>query len=101
MQANVQTFEGKAIISLNGRFDFHAHREFKDACEAPLKLPEVKALEIDFGDVAYLDSSALGMLLMLKDKTQAANKALYLVNCHGTVRQVLEIANFTKIFNVK
>ena len=57
-------------------------------------------LEIDLGEVDYLDSSALGMLLMLREKAQAANKKIVLSNCKGSVRQVLEIANFGKLFTI-
>ena len=49
----------------------------------------------------YLDSSALGMLLMLREKAQAANKTVVLSNCRGAARQVLDIANFGKLFSMK
>jgi anti-anti-sigma factor len=51
--------------------------------------------------VDYLDSSGLGMLLMLREKAQAANKTVSLRNCRGAVRQVLDIANFAKLFTIK
>jgi len=49
----------------------------------------------------YLDSSALGMLLLLKERAGAAGKDLALVQCKDTVRQVLEIACFTKLFTIR
>ena len=52
-------------------------------------------------EVDYLDSSGLGMLLMLREKAQAANKTVSLRNCRGAVRQVLDIANFAKLFTIK
>jgi anti-anti-sigma factor len=101
MHARVQTASGKAMIALNGRFDFHAHREFKDCYDVPLKSGEVKELEIDMGRVEYLDSAALGMLLMLKEKAGSANKTVALTNCRGAIRQVLDIANFGELFPIK
>lgn len=50
--------------------------------------------------VDYLDSSALGMLLMLRDKLGGANKEVALVGVRGNVKQVLDIANFAKLFQI-
>ncbi|MBX9962066.1 MAG: STAS domain-containing protein [Burkholderiales bacterium] len=98
MQAQVQQQNGKSVIRLEGRFDFNAHRTFREAYEPALGLPDISEFEIDFGKVEYLDSSALGMLLMLKEKAQVSGKTVALVNCRGTAKQVLEIANFGKLF---
>lgn len=101
MQTQVQKSGGKATIKLAGRFDFNAHRHFRDAYEPQLTSGEVKEFEIDFGHVDYVDSSALGMLLMLKEKAHASSKTVALVNCRGTVKQVLDIANFGKLFQMR
>ena len=101
MFAQVVTDAGKACIRLNGRFDFGAHRAFRESYTRVLDASEVHELEIDLGEVDYLDSSALGMLLMLREKAQAANKAVSLANCRGAVRQVLDIANFGKLFSIR
>jgi anti-anti-sigma regulatory factor len=37
---------------------------------------------------------------MLRDKAAAANKTLKLSNVRGAVKQVLEIANFGKLFSI-
>lgn len=101
MQTHVRTSEGVAQIQLQGRFDFGAHREFKTSYEAPLGAPEVRELEIDMAGVEYLDSSALGMLLILKERAGASNKRVAITNCRGAVKQVLDIANFGKLFPMK
>ncbi len=101
MQSDIQTASGTARIALNGRFDFSAHRDFKRSYDAPLKSGDVRALEIDMSAVEYLDSSALGMLLMLKEIAGASNKAVALTNCRGAVKQVLDITNFGKLFPIK
>jgi HptB-dependent secretion and biofilm anti anti-sigma factor len=66
-----------------------------------LKEADVREVEIDFAQVDYVDSSALGMLLMLKEKAQASSKKVTLANCRGTVKQVLDIANFGKLFAIR
>lgn len=101
MQTQIHAGHGKAHIKLVGRFDFNSHRVFREAYESQLNMNDVREFDIDFSQVDYLDSSALGMLLMLKEKAQAASKTVVLSNCKGTVKQVLDIANFGKIFTMR
>jgi anti-anti-sigma factor len=97
MQTNVTSRDGSTAIVLQGRFDFNAHREFRDAVERALKEPAPE-IKVDLASVDYLDSSALGMLLMLRDKAKGAGKSVALANARGAVKQVIEIANFGKLF---
>lgn len=100
MQANVSTNNDEARIKLVGRFDFNSHREFRAAYEPLLDKAEVRTLVVDLAGVDYLDSSALGMLLMVRDKAGSANKAILLANAQAGVKQVLDIANFSKLFKM-
>lgn len=99
MEANVISTEGRAVVRLKGRFDFNAHREFREAVDQALR-ESVPQVEVDLAGVDYLDSSALGMLLMLRDKARGAGKTVALANCRGAVKQVIEIANFGKLFAI-
>jgi anti-anti-sigma factor len=99
MQANVIVNEGRAVIGLKGRFDFNAHRDFREAIDTALASPAT-AIVVDFGGVEYLDSSALGMLLMLRDRARSAAREVVLTSCRGAVKQILDIANFGKLFSI-
>ncbi|CAK0751567.1 STAS-domain containing protein PA14_20770 [Gammaproteobacteria bacterium] len=87
-----------AVLRLEGRFDFNASREFRDNYERILGQRGVEAIEVDLSEVNYLDSSALGMLLLLREKSEPNHIKLSLVNSRGAVRQILEVANFQKLF---
>lgn len=100
MQTNVSIKDGEALVKLSGRFDFNAHRDFRAAYEPLMDNAELQAVTIDLGSVDYLDSSALGMLLMVRDKAGTANKKLTLANAQAGVKQVLDIANFGKLFQI-
>lgn len=101
MTPSVNIEGGIGQIVLTGQFDFNSHRDFRLACESVIANAAVKEVQIDFDKVNYLDSSALGMLLLLKEKISAANKTLVLVNCRDAVKQILEIACFGKIFTIR
>lgn len=100
MDTVVEKVGESAVIRLSGRFDFNAHRNFREAVDKALALPETSAIGVDLAEVSYLDSSALGMLLMLRDKARAGNHAINLLRATGSVKQVLEIANFSKLFTI-
>ena len=97
MQASISSRDGNTVIVLNGRFDFNAHREFRETVDQAVKEAPGK-IHVDLASVEYLDSSALGMLLMLRDKAKGAGKEVALANARGAVKQVIDIANFGKLF---
>lgn len=100
MQVSHRTLNGVVTLSLKGRFDFNTHRDFRDGYEAALNTSGLQSMELDMGGVEYLDSSALGMLLLLKERAGARNIQVKITNTTGTVRQILDIANFSKLFTI-
>lgn len=100
MQANVSKDSVSAVIKLAGRFDFNTHREFRAAYEPLIADSSLRSVTVDFAGVEYLDSSALGMLLMLRDKMGGVSKEVRLSGVRGNVKQVLDIANFGKLFQI-
>lgn len=101
MQIAVEKKGDTARLILSGRFDFSSHREFRRACDEALQAEGIKEIEADFNRVGYLDSSALGMLLLLREKANNVNLQVSLSNCKGIVQQVLEVANFQKLFTIR
>ena len=59
----------------------------------------VHEIEIDLGKVDYMDSAALGMLLLLQER--ADSRQITLVNASGVVSQLLDVANFGRVFNIR
>jgi HptB-dependent secretion and biofilm anti anti-sigma factor len=88
-------------LYLEGRFDFHSHRDFRAATDALMQAAGTREIVINFSRVDYIDSSALGMLLLLREKAEAAGKQVTLSGLQGTAKQVLEVANFSKLFTIK
>lgn len=100
MQVSVYSADGAVMLKLEGRFDFNAHRDFRAGVDLIAKEAKSHQILVDLQDVDYIDSSALGMLLMLRDKAVAERQSVSLLHCRGSVRQVLDIANFGKLFTI-
>jgi anti-anti-sigma factor len=86
------------VIRVSGRFDFSAHQEFRDAYELLADRP--RRYLVDMRETSYLDSSALGMLLLLRDHAGGDNADVELVNCNADVRKILTISNFEQLFAI-
>lgn len=101
MKPIVKVEDSVGRIVLLGQFDFTTHKEFRGACQELLDEDGLSSIEVDFAEVPYLDSSALGMLLLLKEKAAHKGKSLALINCRESVRQVLDVACFNKLFTIR
>ena len=92
--------DGKSLkIRIQGRFDFSAHQEFRDSYEKSEGQPEDYL--VDMRETTYLDSSALGMLLLLRDYAGGDNAQIRIVNCNSDVRKILTISNFEQLFDIE
>jgi anti-anti-sigma factor len=101
MDIKVTTVGSVATINMNGRFDFSAHRSFRDAYDSLLKQKDITCLEVDLANVVYIDSSALGMLLLLHERAHQEGKEIVLCRASSAVMQILDIANFGKLFTIR
>jgi anti-anti-sigma factor len=86
-------------ISIEGRFDFSAHQEFRDSYERQDVDPS--SYIVDLNRTTYLDSSALGMLLLLRDHAGGDNAEVRIVNCNRDVKKILTISNFEQLFTIQ
>ncbi|GAA0256712.1 STAS domain-containing protein [Pseudomonas rhodesiae] len=88
----------KLTIVIKGRFDFSSHQLFRDAYEPFYKAPDTYI--VDLKDTTYLDSSALGMLLLLRDHAGGDESEVRVINSNSDVRKILAISNFDKLFDI-
>lgn len=87
------------LISIRGRFDFSCHQDFRKAYEEQTPAPQ--SYVVDMSEATYLDSSALGMLLLLRDHAGGDSAHIRIINCNGDVRKILAISNFEQLFTIQ
>lgn len=91
----------RLTIRLEGRFDFSTHRAFREAIKNAVANPAIKEVVLDLLKAEYIDSSALGMLLLSRENCTGAGKSIRITNPRGTVKEVLHIASFEKLFTIE
>ena len=95
------TEDGSALtISINGRFDASSLDEFRRSYEDQ-KSKDVESYTVDLGDTVHLDSSALGMLLVLRDHAGGDKSNITIANCSPEVKKIFSISSFEQLFTIQ
>lgn len=85
-------------VVVEGRFDFNCQNEFK---EVITQYSGQNRFLIDLSRVTYMDSAALGMLLLLRDHAGGGQEKIILKSAPPATLDVLRIANFDRLFTVE
>ena len=93
---NVSDSGGVLLIAIVGRFDFNILQEFRDAYSE--KEGAQGQFVIDLAQTEYIDSSALGMLLNMKNHLGAEDRQIEIKNCQPNLMKIFSIAHFDKKF---
>ncbi len=88
----------QTVVLLNGRFDFGARKSFKDAVDKASEAQ--KPVVLDLEKVTFVDSSALGLLVICHQNLKNKKVPFYLVNPQTYVKQVLDLANIGKMIPI-
>lgn len=86
---------------MTGRFTFSDNQKFKSILDM-VRAPDrpVHTVDLDLSKLEFVDSAALGMLLLLKDECATRNISLTLLNPRGQVEKMFELSRFQTIFNI-
>ncbi|GAB1393969.1 anti-anti sigma factor HsbA [Rhodocyclaceae bacterium] len=98
MQIDSVNLPTHVLVRLTGRFDFSTRERFIAYIKETIARAEAPEIQIDLAAVVYIDSSALGMLLMARDLARQHEKEVTLANPQPLVRQTLETAQFSRLF---
>lgn len=85
-------------IHISDRFDFSILRDFRHAYEDTDK--PVLEYTVNLRETSYMDSSALGMLLQLREYAGNGKGNVKIINANAEIRSILNIANFDKLMNI-
>ena len=90
---------GTITIKVSGRFDFAVQNEFRDCYYNVSKDKDTKFV-IDMSGTNYMDSSALGMLLMMREYLGGNSADITIKNSSADIKNILTVANFQSLFDM-
>ena len=92
--------DGKILtLKVGGKFDFSMHNDFRKAYKD--ETISSGSYEVDLSSTDYLDSSALGVLLSLKEFVESHSSSVVIKNAASEVKEILNIASFDKLFTIE
>lgn len=89
--------DGSTVLRVGGEIDLAVTEEFVTVAQSCLE--ESSGIGLDLGDVTFIDSSGLGVLVRLRKEAEAQSKPLSLVNTSPSVQRLLEVTGLGDIFS--
>ena len=87
-------------IHLKGRFTFVDDVTFRDVL-ASFGGKGAHRVVVDLGGVDFIDSSGLGMLMLVRDTARCNRVTAVVRNPRGQVRKMLDVCHFSEILPVE
>lgn len=99
MQIERSLVQDAVVVRMEGRFEFGTRNEYKRLI-GQIVQEGYRRLVLDLEGVTFIDSSALGLLLLTDQNFKLKKGTFSLVNPTGYVRQVIELANLPRVIPV-
>ncbi len=98
IQAQLSSDSKRVRISIEGRFDFSVQQEFRNAYRHQAN--NLDSYVVNLSHAEYMDSSALGMLLLLRDHANESNIEVVIEQPSSQIRTILKTAHFDDLFTI-
>ena len=82
------------------RFDALTRNDLNQVIVKSKETKELQTVILDFGNCDYIDSTGLGMLIVLRSDLMNSKIQIKFINLRETVKQIMKIANFDKLFTI-
>lgn len=87
-------------IRFSGRFTFSDNPEFRVILEK-IHDPDIHTIVLQMERLEFVDSAALGMLLLAHDESKKNHKTLRVQGVQGQVKRMFEMAHFEQFFTLQ
>ena len=100
MHFTQETSDSGLVVALQGAFTFNDHHSFRSLLDA-LKASRGRHHVLDLSRLEFLDSAALGMLLIADDEAKGAGWTLTLRRPPAQIARLMELAAMETLFTIE
>ena len=100
LEISSEIIDTKAIIRIEGEVDVSNASELRDALDTALA-DGAKEVEADFAEVAYIDSTGIGVLVGAAHRAQESGSVFVVANPQKNVERVFTLLGVDKDLNVR
>ena len=86
-------------VRFGERLTFSDHEEFGEVLNA-IEESRQTAITFDFSASTFIDSSALGMLLIAKDVAGERGASITLAGANADIRRLFDLGTFSEFFTI-
>ena len=91
--------QGIYDVTMRGKFTFTDHPEFREILQE-MGGNDVRQIVFHMSNVEFVDSAALGMLLLAGDEAEKYQKNLVISGAAGQVKKMFNMARFDTLFTM-
>lgn len=88
-------------LRMEGTFTFESHAQFRSVSQDLLNATTSSQISLNLSALTYMDSSALGMLLLLRETAEAKGVKILLEDPSPVVMEILKVVQFVKLFEIR
>lgn len=100
MHMKIGSFEDLVLIRLKGRCTFSGLAQFEDVLDLVRHRPPTR-FELNLSDLEYIDSSGVGMLLMVHEACEKKQSTLVIVKPSPQVMKVLRLTRLDQMLTIE
>lgn len=94
--------DGQRITAaLFGDIDHHSARDFRTELDDVIARARPELLVLDFGNVGFMDSSGIGLILGRMRAVNAAGGELLIKNARGEIAQMIKLSGLSPLIVAK
>lgn len=99
MQYHAVTSQGRLVIHLRERFTYTDQARFKEIVGLIVQ-GEATECVFDCSGLEFIDSTAVGMLVIANDEARKKGARLQLINAQGQVQRIIKVVDLRAIMSV-
>lgn len=87
------------MVKIKGEIDIYSIEEFKAAIEEKIDT-QVQEIRLDCSELSYMDSTGMGVLIELRNKTKKMGQKIVMVNPRPNIKKLLALTGVDKIIEI-
>ena len=100
MESSVQQLQDATLISIKGRIDHKTAKDFEEALNPHLGEDRSGALVLDLGDLEYMTSAGLRVLMIAAKTCGSRSRKLAVAGLQPLIAEIFKISRFDLVLNI-
>ena len=101
MPTRLDVKENVVTAFLSGEIDHHTAKKIRDEIDNAVEVNKPSTLVLDFGEVGFMDSSGIGLVMGRFKTMQAVGGKIVVQNPSLHIKKVMRLAGLDRIANIQ